>query len=253
MAAVLSFLTYSLAGNNLDTAKIFASLQLFNVIRTPIQGLPKAISNLTDAHVAIVRLSRFLIAEDRVQESNVGAAQPYAVEAIGNFVYEEQGPPELLGGKAAETRQVGSHKIVEEKNGYDAKQSAFKPSHSGTGQRSAISPFSLQDIDLRIPRGSFVAVYGRIGSGKSALLQVLVGEMRTLRGHVRFNGSTSLVTQTPWIQNATVEDNILFGKELNVDRMVDVVHACALNEDLEALLDGLQTEIGGEPVISNLS
>lgn len=43
-----------------------------------------------------------------------------------------------------------------------------------------------------------------------------------------------------------MEDNILFGKELDIDRMSDVVHASALEEDLEALPDGLQTEIGGE-------
>jgi ATP-binding cassette subfamily C (CFTR/MRP) protein 1 len=99
---------------------------------------------------------------------------------------------------------------------------------------------------LNVPKGSFSVILGRVGSGKTSLLQALVGEMRKKEGHVSFSGTTSLVTQTPWIQNASVKDNILFGKEYDASRMAQVVHACALEEDVAALPDGLETEIGGE-------
>ena len=45
-------------------------------------------------------------------------------------------------------------------------------------------PFTLDDLSLRIPKGQFVAIVGRVGSGKSSLLQSLVGEMRRTGGEV---------------------------------------------------------------------
>jgi ABC-type lipoprotein export system ATPase subunit len=61
-----------------------------------------------------------------------------------------------------------------------------------------LKPFTLTDINLRIKRGSFLCIFDRIGSGKTALLEGLLGEMRQTRGlPVKFNGSISLVTQTP--------------------------------------------------------
>jgi ABC-type multidrug transport system fused ATPase/permease subunit len=66
--------------------------------------------------------------------------------------------------------------------------------------------FHIEDIDLAIPRGSLTAIVGPIGSGKSSLLQGLMGEMRRTEGKVTFSGSTALCAQTPWIQNATVRE-----------------------------------------------
>lgn len=48
-------------------------------------------------------------------------------------------------------------------------------------------PFDLMGLQLKIPKGSFVAIVGRVGSGKSSLLQSLIGEMRRTRGKVRFS------------------------------------------------------------------
>ena len=45
-------------------------------------------------------------------------------------------------------------------------------------------PFVLKDLNLKIPKGSFVGIVGRVGSGKSSLLQGLIGEMRRTRGSV---------------------------------------------------------------------
>lgn len=52
-------------------------------------------------------------------------------------------------------------------------------------------PFCLRDIHLRIPKGSLVCISGRIGSGKSALLQALLGEMRQTTGQVVLSGNVS--------------------------------------------------------------
>ena len=60
--------------------------------------------------------------------------------------------------------------------------------------------FQLKDISLTIPRGQLVAIVGAVGSGKSSLLQGLIGEMRRTTGNVTFGGSVGYCPQIPWIQ-----------------------------------------------------
>jgi ABC-type multidrug transport system fused ATPase/permease subunit len=104
--------------------------------------------------------------------------------------------------------------------------------------------FKIKDISLSIPRGSLTAIVGAIGSGKSSLLQGFMGEMRRTDGKVTFSGSTSLCAQTPWIQNATIRENILFGQPWDEERYWAAVRDSCLEPDLELLEDGDGTEIG---------
>jgi len=60
-------------------------------------------------------------------------------------------------------------------------------------------------------RGSLVAVVGSVGSGKSALLGALLGDLHKRAGQVTVRGSMALVAQQAWIQNASLRDNILYG------------------------------------------
>lgn len=57
-------------------------------------------------------------------------------------------------------------------------------------------------------------------------------------------GSIAYVPQQAWIQNATLKDNILFGKSLEQSTYLRVVEACALKPDFDMLPAGDQTEIG---------
>ncbi|KAF8927650.1 P-loop containing nucleoside triphosphate hydrolase protein [Dissophora ornata] len=104
--------------------------------------------------------------------------------------------------------------------------------------------FSLKNIDLKIPRGQLVAIVGSVGSGKSSLLNALVGEMRKTRGTMEYGGTIGYCPQSAWIQNATVKDNILFGLPLDEARYQRVIKDCALERDIEILPDGDMTEIG---------
>ncbi len=63
-------------------------------------------------------------------------------------------------------------------------------------------------------------------------------------GRVNTIGSIAYVSQQAWIQNANIQDNILFGRPLDRKRYNEVLAACALEKDLEIMAKGDQTEIG---------
>nr|QVT92339.1 ABC transporter [Salvia miltiorrhiza] len=80
------------------------------------------------------------------------------------------------------------------------------------------------------------------GSGKSSLLAAILGEMFKLSGKsVRYH---CLVAQTAWIQNGTIQENILFGLPMNGEKYKKVLRACCLEKDMEMMEFGDQTEIG---------
>ncbi|XP_043228721.1 multidrug resistance-associated protein 1-like [Amphibalanus amphitrite] len=115
----------------------------------------------------------------------------------------------------------------------------------------ATAPPTLQDVTLRVSRGSLAAVVGMVGAGKSSLLSALLGEMEKLTGRVNVKGSVAYVAQEAWIQNATLKDNILFGRTLDEDLYNRCVDACALRSDFDMLPAGDDTEIGEKGI--NLS
>lgn len=104
---------------------------------------------------------------------------------------------------------------------------------------------------MQVNRGSLVAVVGTVGSGKSSLISAYLGEMDKLSGKVNSLGTIAYVSQQAWIQNATLQDNILFGKPMDIKRYNQVIAACALKPDIEMLPGGDQTEIGEKGI--NLS
>ncbi|KAH7578351.1 hypothetical protein JRO89_XS01G0371600 [Xanthoceras sorbifolium] len=102
----------------------------------------------------------------------------------------------------------------------------------------------LKNINLEVKKGEITAIVGTVGSGKSSLLASIMGEMHKLSGKVRVCGRTGYVAQTSWIQNGTIEENILFGLPMNRERYMEVIRVCCLEKDLEMLEYGDQTEIG---------
>ena len=52
------------------------------------------------------------------------------------------------------------------------------------------------------------------------------------------------VAQQAWIQNATLKDNVLFNNDVREKEYHKVIEACALQQDLDMLPAGDQTEIG---------
>ena len=101
----------------------------------------------------------------------------------------------------------------------------------------------LYDISLDVKQGELVIITGVIGSGKTSLLNAIAGIMPRQHGMLKMNGSC-LFCGVPWIQNATVKENILFGLPFDFKKYHEVIKACSLEADLDMLPAGEDTEIG---------
>ncbi|KAJ9552038.1 hypothetical protein OSB04_016083 [Centaurea solstitialis] len=103
---------------------------------------------------------------------------------------------------------------------------------------------TLKEINIQVNHGMRVAVCGTVGSGKSSLISCILGEISKISGSVKVGGTKAYVAQSPWIQSGKIEDNILFGREMDRERYEKVLEACCLKKDLEVLSFGDQTVIG---------
>jgi ABC-type multidrug transport system fused ATPase/permease subunit len=118
---------------------------------------------------------------------------------------------------------------------------------------------ALSDIDLAIRRGESVGIVGPTGSGKSTLVDVLLGLLRPSRGRVLIDGIDlagreyawqrliGYVPQVPYLLDDTLRRNVAFGLPDSAIDEQQVLRACAsaqLDEMLSALPGGLDTMIG---------
>lgn len=106
----------------------------------------------------------------------------------------------------------------------------------------------FKNINIQILNGSLTAIVGKFGAGKSSLISAFLGEMKKTNGSVFVNGTIAYMPQQSWIQNATIQENILFGKPMEREFYHQVLQICALTPDIEKLSMGDQTEIGEKGV-----
>lgn len=123
--------------------------------------------------------------------------------------------------------------------------------------------FMLRGLSLSFPTNELSIISGKTGSGKSLLLAAIIGEAASLSGVIRIPKSRpgrchnnthlqtwiipeaiAFVAQVPWIENATIKDNILFGLPCDEGRYTTTLSVCALIQDLDILPDGDLTEVG---------
>ncbi len=250
-ASMLAFITYSLTDNGLNAANIFSSLALFNALRMPLNMLPMVISQVVDAWGSMQRIQEYLLTEEVEDEGIWDMVAKNAIELNdASFTWErtanqdaEGGPPET--GKAPITKeQVKAEnvaaKVEKEEKGTLSTGEITPDSASG----KYLQPFQLHGLNVSLGRNELVAIIGSVGSGKSSLLAAMAGDMRKTSGEITFGAERAFCPQYAWIQNATVRDNILFGKPMDRAWYNTVIDACALRPDLEMLPNGDATEIG---------
>jgi len=102
----------------------------------------------------------------------------------------------------------------------------------------------LRDISLSFGSGLTV-ICGEVGTGKTALLQALLGEADLVSGEYhRSNEMVGYCAQTPWLQSMSIRENVLFSSPYDDARYKQVLDACALIPDMANFKNGDLSLIG---------
>ncbi|KAG0281307.1 hypothetical protein BGZ96_001186 [Linnemannia gamsii] len=233
MASALTFILYGATGNKLEAAIIFPALAYFTALRTPLMILPSVYTVTVDAYIALKRIQTFLLAEDASPIPPLEPSHEYALSMDNaSFVWDQ-----------LSSDSESSDTLVPVKPKLSDTKGKPKETIKSANEEEETAAY-LDKINLKIPRGALVAVVGPVGSGKSSLLQAMIGNMTLMDGHVVRGTNISYASQTAWIQNATIRDNILFDTPYDEERYNRVVKACSLEADLKLFPFGDETEIG---------
>ncbi|MBK9711330.1 MAG: ABC transporter ATP-binding protein [Kouleothrix sp.] len=119
------------------------------------------------------------------------------------------------------------------------------------------SAHGIADVSLRIERGSFTVITGRVGAGKTTLLRALLGLLPRDSGAIRWNGRpvddpasflvpprAAYTPQVPVFFSETLRDNLLLGLPESTRALSDALHAAVLEQDIATLDDRLSTRVG---------
>ncbi|CAD8205655.1 unnamed protein product [Paramecium pentaurelia] len=230
----MTFGLYVYLGHQLNPSTTFAIISLFQILQQPLLQLPIAINSLIEAKLSLKRISKFLATKDLM--TNCISTQEFrdckiAVDLQNGMFYW--------------------NKQINDTVGLNLDVDNLKDKLQTQQQEQSI----LKNINLKIESGKFVSIIGDVGSGKTSFLQALLGEMIYNevgdQPKIRLNGKLAYVSQKPWIQNATVQDNIIFGKQFNKQQYDNAIYYSCLTQDLQILINGDQTMIGEKGI--NLS
>lgn len=194
---LVAFYAYTkLSGKSLRVDLIFPAIDLFNLLDSYLRELPRMITTLLNAYVAMGRIESFM------QEPDIEQAD-----------------------------------LVPEGN---ADLSLHNASFAWPGVEKNV----LTDVTLAFPPGITV-IYGEVASGKTALLQALLGELdRTAGEFIQPDEVIGYCAQTPWLQSMNIRDNILFSYPYEEARYKQVLEACALLPDMAEFKHGDLSNIG---------
>jgi ABC-type multidrug transport system fused ATPase/permease subunit len=212
--------TYVIIYHELTASVAFTTIAVLNQIEAVLAILPELITNAIDAFVSINRIEKFLYAPDLIESRTEGDEIIFKDARIAWPTDDLEEDPEK---------------------------------------------FILRDVNLHFPKKELSVISGKTGSGKTLLLNALLGEIELLGGEITMPRAPSLeerfdhqanksswiienavayVPQIPWIENASIKENILFGLPYDAGRYRKTIKVCALEKDLEILQDGEDTEVG---------
>ncbi|KAJ9137445.1 Spermidine/putrescine import ATP-binding protein potA [Pleurostoma richardsiae] len=200
--AASAFLAYYLTGHELTAAVVFPALAYFNMLYQPVFAASLAITRQFAVWPSLTRIRMFMLAEE-----------------------------------SAPTLQNSFHREP-----FDSSDAAVifdnasfaNPSYADDPERA----WKLYVGNLIIPRGKLTVVVGATGSGKSSLLQAILGEMTLASGEYCVHGTVAYAAQDAWILSGTLQDNIVFAKEFDAAWYREVTRLCALEHDFQSFPGG---------------
>jgi len=254
VVSLVSFAVYATVGGpnftrgDISPQRIFVSISLFGLLNRPIAMLSHILALVIGVRVATGRIQKFLLAEE-VSETTTESIKtlpadpsvPVVEIRDAVFAWEPEGP-EVETEK--EKRARGKLEARKQKQLEKEARKAGKPiPEKDVPVEKDYGP-TLTNINLAITRGNLTAVVGRVGQGKTSLLNAIIGDMYRRQGSVKVYGRLAYVAQTAWIVNATLRENITFGNTFDQERYDHIIMASGLLPDIEMLPAGDMTEIG---------
>jgi ABC-type multidrug transport system fused ATPase/permease subunit len=205
MAMFGTMITLVQFGNKLTADKVFVYQSYFTALAFSMSmQFVRGVAEIAETLVSISRLEEFLMLEE-FQESNS----------------EEQ-------------------RVLNRVDGVDG----VILSRIKAKWNASMKENTLKCIDLQAKRGALIAIIGQVGSGKSSLLQAILGELALSGGSINVSGKISYASQEPWVFASTVRQNIVFGRPFERTRYKEVVRVCALEQDFKQLPYGDLTLVG---------
>ncbi|KAM3334244.1 hypothetical protein ACQJBY_028971 [Aegilops geniculata] len=218
LVSVVTFGVCILVEIPLSAGTVLSALATFRILQDPIYNLPELVSMVTQTKVSLDRIEEF-IKEDH------------------------QGKPSCYGNITGTKDLAMAGEIVIEPGEYSWE--------ADTSSKKTKVTLKINS-KVSIGKGLKVAVCGPVGSGKSSLLYSIMGEIPRVSGaEPTVIGSRAYVPQSAWIQTGTIQDNVLFGKDMDRSLYEEVLQGCALDRDLELWANGDMTVVGERGV--NLS
>lgn len=110
----------------------------------------------------------------------------------------------------------------------------------------------LRDISIDLMPGKLIGVIGQVASGKSSLVHALLGEIHfSGESSVNISGRIAYVSQSPWVRNTSVKENVLFGLPFNETQYKKALELSYFQEVLDEMPCGDETIV--EEQSGNLS
>lgn len=226
-AFVIYVIVATVNGQSLDITSAFTALSLIALLVAPIRAFVFTIPPLIAALSCVDRVEKFISLptkrDDRMLVTQSRSTPNSRTETYGsarNLARSRDIEMEIM-----PTVETSLQAPIEVKN-------------LTLGWADDKQPV-VEDVSIEFLPGSLTMVIGPVGCGKSSFLQSLLGEAPSSKGSIYINQShVAFVSQTSWIQNNSIRNNILGFSAFEPDWYAKVVRACALDTDLEELPNG---------------
>lgn len=222
--SVVIFLIHVLSGGVLTPRTVFTTMVLVNIAQMEItKHLSLGIMGVSECYVSVGRIQRFLETPELENE----------IEFLGE-----------------ETSQSCAISVCDVTCHWNNSRAESVSTMNTSDDTDAGLVVALDKINLEFELGQLTCIIGEVGSGKSALIQMLAGELPPSSGRMKRkpNSTIAYAPQDPWIMDGTVRENILLGRPLDSDFYDSIVNACGLNVDFAQLRDGEDTIVGDRGV-----